>query len=79
MCLCTHADGDAPDAPETIPVKVQCLQKDVSGCSSKIQSLSVILNEQGHDVCTLREELKKLFKELAETRVAIMDIIMLIM
>ncbi len=35
------------------------------------QSLSVILNEQGHDVCTLREELKKLFKELAETRVAL--------
>ncbi len=62
MCLCTHA-GDAPE--------IQRLQKpDVSGCSLKIQSLSVILNEQGHDVCTLREELKKLFKELAETRVA---------
>lgn len=68
MCTCV---GDVSD---TIPVKVKHLQKEVSGCSLKIQSLSLKLTEQDHDICGLREELKKLFNELAETRVALMDI-----
>ena len=60
--------------PENIPVKVEHLQREVCGCSSKIQSLSLKLNEQDHDICALREELRKLFNEISETRVAIMDI-----
>ena len=62
------------DVSETMPVKVKHLQSEVSGCCSKIQSLSLKLTEQDRDICGLREELRKLFDELAETRVAIMDI-----
>ena len=59
---------------QIFPAKVEHLQREVSGCSSKIQSLSLKLNEQDHDICALREELRKLFNELAETRVAIVSI-----
>ena len=56
-----------------VSFKVKHLQTEVSDCSSKIQTLSMKLMEQGN-ICALMEELRKLFSELAEMKVAMRDI-----
>ena len=63
------------DVSETIPVEVKHLKKEMSGCSLKIHTLSLKLTEQDSDICALREELRKLLNELAETRIAMRDIV----
>ena len=59
---------------ENLPVKIEYLQTEVKGCSSKIKNLSVKLSEQDQDISAMREELRQLLLELADTKTALRNI-----
>ena len=51
------------------------LQHEVQDCYTKISDISSKLKQQDNDISILKEELKKLLIELAETRVTLQDIV----
>ncbi len=53
---------------------MQVLQKEVQDCYLKICDISSKLKQQDNDIFFLKEELKKLLTELAETKVTLKDI-----
>ena len=78
-CLHLHYAGEVqhrcePGTPSSLPAEVQHLQKEVRGCSSKIQSLSLKINEQDSDISAMKEELRQLLLDLAETKITLRDI-----
>lgn len=50
------------------------LHKDVQDCYTKISDISSKLQKQDDDILIIKEELKKLLSELADTRVTLKDI-----
>ena len=50
------------------------LHRDVQDCYTKILDISSKLQKQDDDILTIKEELKKLLSELADTRITLKDI-----
>ena len=54
---------------------VKELQKEVQDCYTRICNIYSKLKQQDNDIFILKEELKKLLTELAETRVTLTEIV----
>lgn len=64
------------DSPLSLgKMHIQQLQEEVQQCNTKIVQLSNRLLKQDDDITNLREELKMLLVELANTRVTLNDIL----